>query len=116
MTLWRELVGTISFRVDRDSAFTDLLSAIEALDLQVCEADQHKGFIVVRCLTRLVNLVLWRCWSDKLVFEISTTGGASTTVKVYAIPNLFRTGVGSNEKVFDLARIVDAVKVNALWR
>jgi len=64
MAILRELVGTIPFGAGRNTAFTELLSAIQALDLQVCKADKNKDQVVVRCLSQMYNLLFWRCWSD----------------------------------------------------
>jgi hypothetical protein len=116
MAILKELVGTIPFGADRDTTIAELLSAIQALDLQVYETDKNKGQVVVRCLSQMCNLFLWRCWSDKLVFDVRTGEEGGSTVNVYAVPNLLRIGAAKNEKVTDVSGIIATLRAKALER
>src|SRR3954454_11639890 len=66
----RELVGTFSLNASLDSAFDQLLSAIKLNGLDVQRASQNQGEVLVRCLTGPFDLLLWRCWHDKLLFVV----------------------------------------------
>jgi hypothetical protein len=114
MAILKELVGSIPFAADRDSTFAGLLSAIQGLDLKVHEADKNKGQVVVQCLSQICNLLLWRCWSDKLVFEVRTDEEGDATVNVYAVPNLLRISVAKNEKLTDVSGIITTIRAKAL--
>jgi hypothetical protein len=76
--------------------------------------DQARGVVVARCLTLVGNWILWRAWSDKLLFQIKEIGPNETQVKVYAIPNLLRYEAGKDEKVLErgeLERLVTRLLV-----
>ncbi len=102
----RELVHSTSLHRDYATTCTSLLSKLTELHIDVARADKDKGEIVVRCLTRLANAILWRCWSDKLVFEIKGIDAANTQVKIYAIPNLLRYRTRRSEEIIELRTLV----------
>jgi hypothetical protein len=62
----------------------------------------------------MYNLLLWRCWSVKLVFDVRTGEDGGATVNVYAVPNLLRVSVAKSEKVTDVSSIVATVRAKAL--
>jgi len=51
-------------------------------------------------------MFLWRCWSDKLLFELKDSDDQGTSVKIHAIPNLFKIWVPAGEKLRDLDKVV----------
>jgi hypothetical protein len=51
------------------------------------------------------NVGLWRCWSDKLVFEIRRVEAAKTQVEIYAVPNLFRFRTNKNEEAIEVKKL-----------
>jgi len=53
----------------------------------------------------LLNVGLWRCWSDKLVFEIRRVEAVKTQVETYAVPNLFRFRTNKNEEAIEVKKL-----------
>src|SRR5579864_4743106 len=97
MYLLKESVGTVMYRFDDATTFDSLVSKLEELHIPIEKQDKRSGEIVVRCLSDSMNMIAWRCWSDKLVFEVKPISEGSTRVTVFAIPNLFRIRVKSDE-------------------
>ena len=106
MNFIKEHVQTIRYRSDEVSTFNELLTKLSELKVEIESADQRSGRIVVHRLTRLVNAVVWRCWSDTLVFQIKRVEGGQADVYVYAIPNFLKLHVKENETVTDLERLL----------
>jgi hypothetical protein len=110
--MWlRELVHSATLPRDYSTTFASLLSKLAELEIDVAGEDKDRGEIVARCLTRPVNLIFWRCWSDKLVFEVKPTDTARTQVKIYAVPKLFRYRTYKNEETFELRELVSQLFV-----
>ena len=106
MHLLREVVHRTTIQRDYATAFSSLLSKLKELNVQIETENSATGEIVTRCLTRVVDGLLWRCWSDKLIFEVKGIDADNTRLKVYAIPNLFRFKVAQNEKPMDLTQFL----------
>jgi len=53
---------------------------------------------------------LWRCWSDKLLLEVTDSGMGNTTVRVYALPNWFRLRVRPGERVVTPGEVIAALQ------
>jgi len=88
------------------ATFAFLRSKLAELHLHIEKEDMSRGEIVARCLTASLNMVFWRTWSDKLVFEIKRLNAAETQVKVFTVPNLFRLNVEKNEEPIELNNLV----------
>ena len=106
MNLLRDIVHKTTLHKSYAEAFTSLLSKLAESNIAVDKKDMNHGEIVVRCLTLSANLVLWRCWADRLVFNVKELDSANTEVTIYSIPNLFRLHLKPNEKTTDLAKLV----------
>jgi len=106
MYLLREIVHKTTVHKAYAEAFTSLLLKLGESDIDVDKQDMNHGEIVARCLTLAANLVLWRCWSDKLVFNMKELDGAKTEVTIYSIPNLFRLNLKPNQKTTDLNGLI----------
>jgi hypothetical protein len=102
----KELVRTIACPTDPDTTFTKLRSGLRKLEVEVEYENRGAGKVVARCISLFLNFVLWRCYSDKLIFELKSADGVRTNVNVYAIPNLIRIKVGEGEKLTDLDDLV----------
>jgi hypothetical protein len=102
----RELVHTATLHCDCATAFASLVSKLAEAKIDVARKDKDRGEIVVRCLTCPVNVILWRCWSDKLVFEVKQIDTATTQVKIYAVPNLIRYRASKHEETFELRELI----------
>lgn len=105
MYLLKEKVGTIRYPLERAAAFSALLSRLADLRLPVDKADELKGEIVVRCFTQVLNAGIWRCWADRLVFEVSQDDPSASNISIFALPNLMRIRKVPGELVFDLQKI-----------
>jgi hypothetical protein len=103
----KDLVGTIICHSDPDTAFTKLLSVLRKLQVEVEYENRDAGQVIARCLSVFLNLVLWRCWSDRLLFKLKNEDGHRTIVNVYAVPNLMRIAVRKHEKLMDLHNLVE---------
>ena len=105
--MWlRELVHSATLHCEYATAFASLVSKLAESKIDVAREDKDRGEIVARCLTCPVNVILWRCWSDKLVFEVKQIDTATTQVRIYAAPNLFRFRASKHEKTFELRELV----------
>lgn len=110
MFMLREPVDTIVYPLDYNRAFDALLSKLEELRINIEKQDRAGGQIVARCLCEVMNLILWRCWGDKLLFRIWETESNRTQVDIFVIPNLFRIRLRKGEKLIDLNKIVSQLK------
>jgi hypothetical protein len=107
----RELVHKIVINNDYPTTFASLLSKLNELHIDVAKEDKDAGQIVARCLTGMANLLVWRSWSDKLVFEILRVDSAKTQVKIYLVPNLFRFRIKKNEQVIEVKTLTSKLFV-----
>ena len=106
MYLLREIVHKTTVHKAYAEAFTSLLLKLGESDIDVDKQDMNHGEIVARCLTLSANLVLWRCWNDRLLFNMKELDAANTEVTIYSIPNLFRLNLKPDEKTTDLTKLV----------
>jgi hypothetical protein len=102
----RHPVYARAFPAPRSSVFPALIAKLKELHFEIEKASEEKGVIVVRCLTVPLGIILWRCWSDKLVFELSGIGQNKTQLDVYAIPNLFKTRLDPGETAVDAGKLL----------
>jgi len=56
---------------------------------------------MVRYLSRIHNWILWRCWSERLLFKLRQLDDRTTDVAVFAIPAAFRITIPDDETVCD---------------
>ena len=106
MRLLKETVHRAILQTDRAQAFASLRSKLAELHIPIAEEDRIRGEIVARCLTNVMDMICWRCWSDKLVFEVKEIEKTKTRINVYAVPNLLRLKVGQNEKIVELKELI----------
>lgn len=106
MHFLKEEIGTITYPVDGATAYANLLSKLAELHLFVEEADADRREVVVRCLTRLANAGIWRCWADKLIIQLKEVGPHATSVSISGIPNLMRIKIKEGESVVELDNLV----------
>jgi len=106
MYLLREIVHKATINKGYAEVFTSLLSKLAESNIGIDKQDVNHGEIVARCLTLSANLVLWRCWSDRLLFNMKELDAANTEVTIYSIPNLFRLNLKPDEKTTDLTKLV----------
>jgi len=100
-----EDVGTVTWPLDRTAAYAALLSKLSRLRLPVEQANAEQGKVVVRCLTPALSLGFWRCWADRLVFQVKEAGQNASTISIRAIPNLMRFKTEPGEALSDLKTI-----------
>lgn len=97
MAWLKEHIGTLTYPRDRATTFVAVTRKLERLHLPM-EKNERDGTIVVRCLSRPVSLLLWRCWSDKLFIQLTERVDRKTDIRLDAIPNLFRISGGKDER------------------
>jgi hypothetical protein len=102
----RENAHETVLRTDYARTFRSLLLKLSELQIGVEKEDTDKGTITARCLIGPINMVLWRCWNDRIVFEIKRIDAANTRVRVFTVPNLFRFKVEKNERPIELNDLV----------
>jgi hypothetical protein len=98
MAWLEEHVGTISYPGDRATTFAATIRNLQRLQLPIEQKNERDGTIVVRCLSRAMDMVFWRCWSDKLLIRLTQDADQRTRIRLVAIPNLFRTSVREHER------------------
>jgi len=103
-------VGTVTIPSDPRSALEGLSAKLKELGITLEEVNTDRGELLARCLTLPLNMIVWRCWSDKLIFRANRTGDAETKVAIYAIPSFFRLGVRSNEVVVEIRTLLSQLR------
>ena len=101
-------VGVITFHSDLASTLASLAARLKELGIPV--ADRGSGELLARCITLPLNMIVWRCWSEKLIFRAKKFTEDETRVEVYAIPNFFRLGVPKNEAVIDIHKLLSQLR------
>jgi hypothetical protein len=110
--MWlKELVHTATLNSDYATTFESLASKLAELKIDVVKKDTASGEIVARCLTCPVNIILWRCCSDKLVFVIKRIDIATTNVKIYVVANLFRFRTRKDEETVELRELISQLSI-----
>jgi len=110
--MWlKELVHSATVNCDYATTFASLASKLEELKIDVVKEDKASGEIVARCLTCPVNVILWRYWSDKLLFVIKRIDPAKTHVKIYAAANLFRYTTRKDEETVELRELISQLSI-----
>jgi hypothetical protein len=105
MFMLRERVGSLTYKCDYGTAFDVLVSRLSSHQINVEKKDKTRGEVVARCLTKPLEMLVWRCWSDKLLFRFIEKGG-ETAVDVYAVPNLLRLRIGRDDRTVDLEQLL----------
>lgn len=105
-----EQIGTVSYPGDRSTAFAAIIRKLERLKLPIEQKNEQEGTIVVRCLSRAMDVVLWRCWSDKLHIRLTERDDGRTDVRLAAIPNLFRLSVRKDEREVKLYPLLEELR------
>ena len=113
MPLLKELVGTLEFRQDYTSTFATLTSKLRDLHIDVEQESPLTGNITARCLSVVTNMLVWRCWSDRLILEVRSVGDNRTEVHLYAVPNLLRIRLRKGERPVDLGTVLSALRAAA---
>ena len=106
MHLLKDCVRELSYRLDYTSTFAGLISKLRQLNIGILEQDEEKGEIVVRYLSTVQNWLLWRCWSDKLLFKIRRMDEKTTKVEICVLPNLARIKIKSEEMPNDVNSLI----------
>jgi hypothetical protein len=102
----REQIKTITFHSEPSDVMAMLSAKLKKFHVDVERDEPAKGEIVARCLAVCFNMLIWRCWSDRLLFKVTKSGAHDTKVDVYTIPNLFRIRVRADETVVDVQKLV----------
>lgn len=111
MSILREPIDTITYRNKYEETYEDLMSKLNELHIEIGRHDKKKGEIVVRFLAKIFDMLIWQCWSDKLIFEIKEVDENRTKVSIFAVPNLFRIKIKKGEKVADPHKLVSQLKL-----
>jgi hypothetical protein len=106
MFMLKENAHEIVLGTDYATTFRSLRLRLSELHIGVEKEDMDKGTITAQCLTGPIKMVLWRCWNDRIVFEIKRIDAANTRVRVFTVPNLFRFKVEKNERPIEVNDLV----------
>ena len=98
MTWLREHIDTITYGGDRAKAFAAVVRNLQRLQIPIEKKSERDGTILIRCLSRPLNLFLWRCWSEKLLIQLTDDADCKTNIRLDAIPNLFRISIEKHER------------------
>lgn len=110
MHFLKQPVGRITCVSDYSSTYDKLLGKLKEMNFGVESQNKNKGQILILCLSILFNMILWKCWGDKLLFEVKCIEENRTTIDIFAIPNLFRTRAKKAEKPADLDKLLYQLK------
>lgn len=95
--LVRNLLTEFYVAADLDTTFQTVLSKLAQMGLDVAHTDQNSGHIVVKYLTLLVDMLLYRCYSDRVLIEVRQLKPGECLVKVFALPAWNRVGLKRGE-------------------
>ena len=101
MGFLKESIDSITYQDNYENVYEKILSMLNELGIVVEENDKHNGIIRVRWIAQIVNMLLWKCYSDKLLLKIKEVDQSKTRVDIYAIPNLFRLKIKKGEQASD---------------
>ncbi len=90
MPLLKEIIYRANCKCDPKAAFARLVAKLKGHKFDIEKEDSGSGEIVVHYESLLMNWIIWRCWSDELLFRVRAAADGDTTIEVYAIPNLFK--------------------------
>jgi hypothetical protein len=107
-------IQSVVCRSGRSAAFLALLAKIQELNLEIEREDAVEGVVIVRCLSLPINWILWRSWSDKLLFEMRGAEGGKAVLNVYAVPNLLRMSLRRDERVVDPRQLMSRLMIEEL--
>jgi hypothetical protein len=110
MPLLKEPVATLQFPLGQNETFLRMTRQLRTLGLDVEKESLETGEIVVRCLSECLNMLLWRCWSDRLLLQVQQGPGGGTIVSISVVPNLRRIRVRSDEHLLVLSDVVSALQ------
>jgi hypothetical protein len=111
MSILKEPIDTIIFHFRYDETYEKLLSKLFELSIEIEKYDKIEGKIVIKFLASIFNMLIWKCWSDRLVFEIEEVHENKTKVSIFAIPNLFRFKIKYGEKLEDPKNLVSQLRM-----
>jgi len=106
MYIVKEPIDSLIYSSSYNDAYDALLKKLNAMNFHIDKQDKEKGEIVIRCVSSLMNLILWKWWGNKLLFEVREINDSKTRVDIFGIPAFFRTRIKKGEKVIDLDKLV----------
>lgn len=106
----REHVDSFLREGQPSEVFEGLVTILDKHGYAIEKKDTDKGVIVIRYLTLAVNMLLWRCWSDKVLVKTEASGHGKTRVDVYEIPNMFRIKVRKGEQVRNINELLGQLR------
>jgi hypothetical protein len=65
--------------------------------------------ITIRAVTKLTDMLFWRCWGDKVLIQFVYCEG-KTLIKVCGLPSFWRTGIRKGEKAYSKPEIAEALE------
>ena len=110
MFFLKQPIQSITYPLSYIQSFNMLVEKLHILNIEIKKKDKNKGILLVRCLSLAFNMILWRCYSDKMLFEIKSIKDDVTRIDISLIPNLFRIKVKKNEKLADINQIISFLK------
>ena len=110
MYILKEPIDSVTYPSNYNDTYDALLKKLNAMNFRIDKQDREKGEIVIRCKSILMNLILWRVWSNRLLFVIKEVREGKTMVDIFGIPEYFRTRTKKGEKTVDLVKLVSELK------
>jgi hypothetical protein len=90
--------------------FRYLVSRLTQLGVDIEKQDDRGREITVRFLSSCVDVLFWRCWSDRLLFRLEEGEHGKTLIRVFALPSLWRLGVRQGESVGNPAALMSSLQ------
>jgi hypothetical protein len=110
MYFLKEPIGSLIFLSGYGNTYDAVLAKLREMHFEVKIQNRERGEIVISCLTSLINMLLWRCWADKLLFEVKQIDEDKTKVDIFGLPNLFRIKVKEGEAITSIEEITSRLK------
>ena len=103
-------VGSAVIHNDYNQVYTRLLANLGTMKTDILNQSSSTGEILVRCLSKPIDLILWRIYSDKALLKVIAGGKAETKVEVFAILSPFRIAVRQHEELVDMDNFLSTLR------
>ena len=110
MYFLKEPIASLIFPSGYSNTYDAVLAKLKEMHFEIKTQNRDRGEIVIYCLTNLINMILWRCWADKLLFEVKQIEKNKTKVDIFGLPNLFRIKVKKGEALTDINKVLSRLK------
>ena len=94
----RQPLTTVTFPHPAARVLDLLPRELPSIGLSFERAEPERGRVWARGLAKAFDMIIWRCWADRFLFEVKARGPSAAQVDVAMVVNLLRYKVRPSEK------------------